>query len=195
MKEQKQFMNTMLRIILNRYLFFSFLSLFFIVGCRSREEKEVRRMIGRTIYLDGPLLFIDSCNQYATNPKKSDVRIITTLDYNECYDCSFKSLINFKLLLQKEKELYDNVEVLAVANKLDIKRAKEELRKWDLNMVVVLDTTNYYVKENKIGSLLYRNRTFINRVVLVGNPIISSQLRPYYLAVLRKLFENEGVIN
>lgn len=194
-------MNTMSKITFNKL--FYYLSLIFLItlvcsSCYSREEREIRQQIGKRINLNGPFIYVDSSYQSKSTIDNSKIRILTTLDYNECYDCSFKSLINLQLLIQEEKNIYDDVNVWAITNNLNIEKAKEELRKWDLKTIIIVDSTDFYIGKNKLGELLHRNRTFIidknNRIVFVGNPVIRSQLKPYFLKVLNSLHANGGTL-
>ena len=168
------------------------------IGCYSREEKEIRGLIGKKIDLEGPLIFFDSAHQYNCKPNEPLIRIITTLDDNECYTCSFKQLINLQVLIQKESNLYPNVNIWAIANNIDIGKAQEELLRWDLKSVIISDSTNYFVKKNKLDKILYRNRFFIidcnDHIVFVGNPLIRNQLKPLFIKIINNLQTNGGVI-
>ena len=165
-------------------------------SCYSREEREIRRLIGRKVDLTGPYLYMDSINVFDTIPYGSGVRIMTILDYNECYTCTFKALINLQNLIQKEKNIYSDINVLAVAKQLDIEKAQNELKRWNLKTILMVDSTDYYIRKNHFEKLLHRNRTFIidnaNRIVLVGDPILSRQLRPQFLKILNNLCANGG---
>ena len=169
-----------------------------IVGCYSREEKEIRQLIGRKIDLNGPLLYLDSVHQGVYKPNEYPIKVLTTIDFNDCYDCSFKPLMYLQQIIQKEKDLYCDVNVLAVANLLDIEKAKDELKKWNLKTVIVVDSTNYYINKNKLDNILHRNRTFIldrnDYIVFVGNPIIRKQLKPQFINVLKSLQANDGIL-
>ena len=141
-------MNTMSKITFNKL--FYYLSLIFLItlvcsSCYSREEREIRQQIGKRINLNGPFIYVDSSYQSKSTIDNSKIRILTTLDYNECYDCSFKSLINLQLLIQEEKNIYDDVNVWAITNNLNIEKAKEELRKWDLKTIIIVDSTDFYI--------------------------------------------------
>lgn len=188
----------MSRLLLNKLIFLWLVMPVTIVGCYSREEKEIRQLIGNKIYFNGPLIYLDSVRQYDYRPKELKIKILTTLDYNDCYDCSFKPLVKLQQIIQKDKDLYDDVNVWAVANYLDIEKAKEELKKWDLKTVIIVDSTNYYIDKNKLGKILHRNRTFIldcnDYIVFVGDPVIRSQLRPHFIKVLKSLQANGGVL-
>lgn len=192
-------MNMMLRLLFSKLSLLLWLVLpLTIIGCYSREEKEIRQLIGRKIDFNGPLLYLDSAHQCDFMPKEFQVKIMTTLDYNDCYDCSFKPLVYLQHIIQNDKDLYNDVNVWAVVNLLDTEKAKEELKKWNLKTVIVVDSTNYYLNKNKLGKILHRNRTFIldrnDNIVFVGNPIIRNQLRPQFLNILKTLQANGGLL-
>ena len=91
-------------------------------SCYSREEREIRRLIGRKVDLTGPYLYMDSINVFDTIPYGSGVRIMTILDYNECYTCTFKALINLQNLIQK-----GSAEILVFGRKIRQTRETREL--------------------------------------------------------------------
>lgn len=199
MHERKKYTNMMSRLLFSKFSFLLWIVLpITIVGCFSREEREIRHLIGRKIDFNGPLLYLDSARQCNYMPNEFPIKILTTIDYNDCYDCSFKPLIYMQQIIQKDKDLYNDVNVLAVANLLNIEKAKEELKRWNLKTVIVVDSTNYYINKNKLDNILHRNRTFIldrnDYIVFVGNPIIRKQLRPQFINVLKSLQANDGVL-
>lgn len=166
------------------------------VSCTSREKSEIRQMMGRTVRLDGNFIYIDSACVSTNCQINNEIRVMTILDNNDCYECMFKPILGIELLLSKSNIHTDDTEILAFADSIDIQKAQLALKSMGLDATIVVDTSNYYKKKNKVDNLLYKNRTFIvdsnNRIVFVGNPLISPSLAPLFVNTLNNLVKNNG---
>lgn len=167
------------------------------VSCTSREKREIKQMMGRTVRLGGNFIYIDSACVSTKSQYNNEIRVMTILDNNDCYECMFKPILGIELLLSKSNVNADDAEILAFVDSIDIQKAQLVLKSMNLDATIVVDSLNYYKQKNNVNELLYKNRTFIvdskNRIVFVGNPLISPSLSPLFVNTLNNLIKNKGV--
>lgn len=185
----------------NNHIIFSLLliiaSLIFF-SCNPREEREIRHMIGQNIDIEGTFLYLDSSQIYKLIPSEKPIKVMTFIDYNNCYECMFKPLFRFEAILANNNIKSDEINILAFVDSIDTTKAQEILKKIHLSRtVIVVDSAGYYLKKNNLEKLLHRNRTFIldknNEIVFMGNPVITYTLQPNFCKILSNLSRNNGV--
>lgn len=188
------------------YRTFLFYSLFFIIticlisSCHyTREEKEIKQMIGRTILVDGPYLYFDSSQIYFEKPPQKKINVITCLQASSCYDCMVQPLLAMEMAINLKCKYYDSINIWAIVSKVDIDSLQFSLKKYRIKSVVVVDTTNYFNKVNNLNHLLLTNRTFIidkeRKIVFVGHPIFRTVLQKQFCLLLDNLCRNQGSLN
>ena len=187
-------------MLLNNRSFYLFFLLFipgFIISCSTREEHEIKKMIGKTVILDSEFIYVDSASFIAQSPFSTPVKILTTLDYNNCYECMLKPALGIEKLLSKI-ENGEKTEIIAFVQNVDVPKAQEVLKKFGMSTVLAIDSLDIFTKKNKLEKLLHRNRTFIldkdNMIVFVGNPLIRPALINSFLNTTEKLHKNNGAI-
>lgn len=163
----------------------------------TREEREIKRTIGKTIHLEGDFIFVDSACVNTKLPYISPVKVVTTLDYNDCYECMLKPILGLERIITSI-DSSDLVQLIAFVPNADVYRIQEALRRLNINATIAFDPMDLFSKNNKTNKLLFRNRTFIvdsnDIIVYVGNPIIRPSLIKYFLETIKKLIHHNGVM-
>lgn len=185
----------------NNHIKFSFLlivTLLIINSCHTREEREIRQMIGQSIDIDGNFVYMDSSQVYQLIPNEKPIKVMTFIDYNECYECMFKPLLGLEVIFTKNQIKSDDINILAFVDSIDTTKAQDLLKKMHLTRtILVTDSAGYYLENNNLEKLLHRNRTFIldknNEIVFMGNPVINYTLQTYFCEILSNLSRNNGI--
>jgi|GEM_PF-5423856 len=177
-----------------------FLTICFISGCNyTREEKEIKQMIGKKILIDGPYLYFDSSQIYHEKPPKITLNVITCLQTSNCYDCMVQPLLAMEMAINRKCQYFDSIKVGAIVPKVDVDSLQISLMKYRINSVIIVDTANYFNKVNNLNNLLFTNRTFIvdkdQKIVFVGHPIFRTVLQKQFCLVLDNLCRNQGYLN
>ena len=173
-----------------RYSFIILLVVVFSCNNKSKQiENDLSHLIGKKVEL------IDTLNYYSLNSgmyredSLSDLKIVSYIN-GSCSGCLY-SLSNWDELMEAEK--FRNVSFRLYVKTTNLKQLDYILREIKFHNSIVLDFKNQFFELNKLREeIIYQ--TFLinkeNKILLVGNPILSERIRKLYSETISKEMGN-----
>ena len=181
--------------ILFSILFFSFL----IYSCDSKlsVQKVLRNSYGKQINFNLPnqYIFEDTIFDATSQPELSPIKVVSYINGQLCAPCFANYLSATTKFINKFSS--DSVQYICVMYPRPINEIQEAMDSLELpKTVVIYDEEDQYLKKNSLEKYNDMFRVFLldkeNRVVLVGDPLLSTNLQKLYTEKIREMIANGG---
>lgn len=176
----------------------AFITLLFICqGCNENVNSLVKKLIGSTLSFDWSKQTLTADSIYDGTAFHAPVKIVLSVDSTLCEPC-LKKYLN---ACGQYMEYLDNdsVMLICIIQPSQVRGIQDSLKWMNISRVtVVLDTQNDYRRKNSIEKYNRMYTSFLldrnNRIVLVGDPLRSNEVRELYEKQIKMLVNNNGGI-
>lgn len=185
---------------MRRYLYLiTFCYLLVFLGCESKQtvQKVLRKSYGKQINLKLPMQYVfeDTTLDATSQPELPPIKVVVYIGGQLCAPCFRNYLSTTSEFIDKFSS--DSVQYICVMYPRPIEEIQEAMDSLKLPQTVVLyDKGDQYLKKNSLEKYTDMFRAFLldknNRVVLVGDPLRSTDLRKIYTEKIREMIDNGG---
>lgn len=185
---------------MRRYLYLiSFCCLLLFLGCESKftVQKVLRKSYGKQINLKLPMQYVfeDTTLDAISQPEPPPIKVVVYIGGQLCAPCFRNYLSTTSDYIDEFSS--DSVQYICVMYPRPIEEIQEAMDSLELPQTVVLyDKEDQYLKKNSLEKYTDMFRAFLldknNRVVLVGDPLRSTDLQKLYTEKIRELIANGG---
>lgn len=152
----------------------------------------LERMIGKQLTITDDYLFVKGTNPYYQFDK-SDVKVVLWFSPKECSTCRLSGLSNYRQLEDFCRDSVKNVGVMYIFSPSEEKRElfEEVIENTTRDASIFVDYDNKFGSSNKFLSSEEELHCFLldseNKIVLVGNPMLSNSVFNLYKNKLKEL--------
>jgi hypothetical protein len=170
----------------------------FAVGAGCRESgypnalEQAKKLYGKKIEFPAAYLSVAAADSIPPIDEElaRRFRIVTYLDQQSCTECALQILSHWQELLA-EIPPQISVGFVPVVYPNDTAELKRALQTLQIDRPLLYDKENEFLGTNKLEKILARNRSFLldesDRIVVIGEPLISAELWQVYKNTLEKL--------
>lgn len=159
----------------------------------SKSDELILKWIGKEINLVDTLSVYDvrdntfyKFDKLQLNSKK----IAVYIDSN-CFTC-VEDFVRWKKIIEDLR--HTDIQLLFYLHTTDFEQVKKYLLRWRFNYPVIIDRSNTFFNVNKISDKnLYKAMLLDkdNKVQIIGNPIVSKEIKELYLEEIQKTIKGE----
>lgn len=185
---------------MRRYLYFltyCFLLVFFGCGSKFTVQKVLRKSYGKQINFNWPMQYVfeDTTIDVIGKPELSSIKVVVYINRELCAPCFSNYLSATLEFIGKFSS--DSVQYVCVMYPRPIEQIQEAMDSLELSQThIFYDTNNEFLKKNSLEKYTDMFRAFLldkdNQVVLVGDPLRSTDLQKLYTENIRELIANGG---
>ena len=181
------------------FLFFLFSLPLVFQGCESKQtiQKVLRKSYGKQINLNLPMEYVyeDTTLDAICQPELPPIKVVVYISGQLCAPCFRNYLSTTSEYVDKFSS--DSVQYICVMYPCPIEEIQEAMDSLELSHTVVLyDREDQYLKKNSLEKYTDMLSSFLldknNRVVLVGDPLRSTDIQKLYTEKIRELIANGG---
>lgn len=168
-------------------------------GCEPNitVQKVLQKSYGKQINLHLPMQYVfeDTTLYVMDKSEFSSIKVLVYISGQLCAPCFTNYLSATSEFIEKFSS--DSVQYICVMYPRPINEIQEAMESLELpQTVVIYDEEDQYLKKNSLEKYTDMFRAFLldknNRVVLVGDPLRSTELQKLYTEKIRELVANGG---
>ena len=162
-----------------------------LIACNGEDSdavRQARKLYGKKIEFSGNYISLSASDSISSlDALKKDYKIVTYLDSNACSQCAL-SILNLwqGMVAEIDNKNTGFVVVTYPGDKSQLKNALIDLK---IDVPLLYDTDNKFIKSNKLDGIMAVNRTFLldkdNRIVIVGEPLNRPNVWQLYKNMLK----------
>lgn len=185
---------------MRQYLYIlTFCCVLVFYGCESKQtvQKVLRKSYGKQINLKLPMQYVfeDTTLDAISQPELPPIKVVVYISGQLCAPCLRNYLSTTSDYIDEFSS--DSVQYICVMYPRPIEEIQEAMDSLELPQTVVLyDKGDQYLKKNSLEKYTDMFRAFLldkdNQVVLVGDPLRSTDLQKLYTEKIRELIANGG---
>lgn len=183
-----------MRTILFRttYVFLLIINLFSCISCaRAKVSHEVRKVIGQTITYPNDMECFKGENNHFSPLEEPQMTILVWFDSTECSACKLNGIKTFQGLLSYCRDTIGSADIRFVFSPSheSISSLYETINENGVEYSIYIDRTNSFGNYNSFFSKNKNLHTVLlnqeNKIVLIGNPLLSDQMYKLYKQTIR----------
>ncbi len=176
-----------------------FISLFVLVNCESRltVQRVIQKSYGKQIDFNLPMQYVleDTTLDVKGKPELPPIKVVVYINEQLCVPCFGNYLSAATKFISNFSS--DSVQYICVMYPRPVEDIQEVMDSIKLSKThIFYDKNNEYLKKNSLEAYTDMFQAFLldkyNRVVLVGDPLRSTDLQKLYTEKIREMIANGG---